>query len=148
MITIYEKETLFESLDDTFTEIKAYVEGAIGQAELHEVEQNLFRRLQGLGRGFMETFVALSGTGYEAGHPPLSEAGQPMVYKGIEAEGSPYLSIFGEIRIYRAGTTRSARDGELAGPTRHRSRIRHSSRGWSNARAHERAVGRGRCTLR
>ena len=102
-MTIYEKETLFESLDDTFTEIKAYVEGAIGQAELHEVEQNLFRRLQGLGRGFMETFVALSGTGYEAGHPPLSEAGQPMVYKGTDAEGSPYLSIFGEIGIYRAG---------------------------------------------
>ncbi len=102
-MTMYEKESLFESLDDAFTEIKAYVEGTIGQEELHEVEQNLFRRLQRLGRGFMETFVALSGTGYEAGYPPLSEEGQPMVYKGTDAEGSPYMSIFGEIRIYRAG---------------------------------------------
>ena len=102
MLTIYEKETLFESLDDTFTEIKAYVEGAMGQEALHDVEQHLFRRLQRLGRGFMETFVALSGTGYEAGNPPFSEEGQAMAYKGTKAEGSPYLSIFGEIRIYRA----------------------------------------------
>ena len=102
-MTIYEKETLFESLDETFTEIKAYVEGAIGQEELHEVEQNLFRRVLGLARGFMETFIALSGTGYEADNPPFSEDGQPMEYKGTKAEGSPYLSIFGEIRIYRAG---------------------------------------------
>ena len=102
-MTIYEKETLFESVDETFAEIKAYIEGAIEQEDLHEVEQNLFRRLQRLGRGFLETFVGLSGTGYEAGHPPLSEAGQPMVYKETDAEGSPYLSIFGEVRIYRAG---------------------------------------------
>ena len=46
MLTIYEKETLIESLDETFTEIKAYVEGAIGQEALHDVEQHLFRRLQ------------------------------------------------------------------------------------------------------
>ena len=102
MLTIYEKETLIESLDETFTEIKAYVEGAIGQEALHDVEQHLFRRLQSLGRGFMETFVALSGSGYEAGNPPLSEEGQPLEYKGTKAEGSPYQSIFGEIRIYRA----------------------------------------------
>ena len=101
-MTIYEKEALFESLDDTFTELKSYIEGAIGQDELHEVEQHLFRRLQQLGRGFLETFVALSGTGYEVDRPPLSEEGQPMVYKGTHPDGSPYRSIFGQIRIYRA----------------------------------------------
>jgi hypothetical protein len=100
--TIYEKETLFESLDEIFTEIKTYVEEALGQEELHDVEQHLFRRLQRLGRDFLETFVALSGSGYEAGHPPCTETGQPMAYKGTPAEGSPYQSIFGEIRIYRA----------------------------------------------
>ena len=102
MSTMYEKEALFESLDETFTEIKAYVEGAIGHEELHEVEQHLFRQVLGLGRGFMETFIALSGTGYEADNPPLCEAGRPMKYKGTKAEGSPYMSIFGEMRIYRA----------------------------------------------
>jgi len=54
MLTIYEKETLIESLDETFTEIKAYVEGAIGQEALHDVEQHLFRRLQSLGRGLID----------------------------------------------------------------------------------------------
>lgn len=100
MRTMYEEEALFESLDETFTEIKAYVEGVIGQADLHEVEQDLFRRLQRLGRRFLETFVALSGTGYEAGHPPLSEDGRPMAYK--ETPDCPYVSIFGQIRIFRA----------------------------------------------
>jgi len=98
--TIYEKEALFERLDDAFSELKEYVVGAIGQEDLHEVEQHLFRRLQRLGRGFLETFVAQSGTGYEAGHPPRSETGVPMEYK--ETPESPYLSIFGEITIARA----------------------------------------------
>ena len=100
MLTIYEKEALFESLDAPFAEIKAYIEGAIGQDELHEVEQHLFRQLQQLGRRFLESFVALSGTGYEAGHPPLSEEGVGMEYK--ERLDSPYVSIFGPITIGRA----------------------------------------------
>ena len=78
MLTIYEKESLFESLDEMYSEIKTYVVGAIGHEELHEVEQHLFRQLQQLGRGFLEAFVALSGTGYEAGNPPLSEEGVVM----------------------------------------------------------------------
>ena len=45
-MTIYEKESLFESLDETYAEIKAYVEGAIAREELHEVELNLFRRVR------------------------------------------------------------------------------------------------------
>lgn len=101
-MTIYEKETLFESLEDTFCGIKAYIEGAVGREELHEVEVALFRKLQRLGREFLEAFIAMSGTGYEPGNPPLSEDGRKMKYKGIDPKGSPYLSIFGEIRIYRA----------------------------------------------
>lgn len=102
MLTIYEKESLFESLDESFTEIKTYVESAVGQEALHDVELHLFRRLQRLGRGFMERFVSLSGTGYEAGSPPLSADGRSMKYKGTRAEGSSYVSIFGAIKIYRA----------------------------------------------
>jgi len=97
---MYEKESSFESLDETYADIKAYVEGAVGREELHEVELNLFRRVLKLGRGFLEAFVELSGTGYESGNPPLSEAGDPMEYK--ETRESPYVSIFGEITISRA----------------------------------------------
>ena len=51
MRPIYEKEALFESLDAAV-------------AELHQVEQQMFRQLQQVGRHGLETFVALSGTGY------------------------------------------------------------------------------------
>ena len=102
MRTIYEKEALFESLDAAFAELKAYIVGAVNEGELHEVEQDVFRQLQQMGRHSLETFVARSGTGYEAGNPPLSEEGHKLEYKGTEAAGSPYRSIFGEIRVYRA----------------------------------------------
>jgi hypothetical protein len=101
-MTIYEKEALFESLDTRYAAIKTYVEGGVGREALHEVEQELFRHVLGLARGFLEVFVALSGTGYQAGHPPRCADGRPMAYKGTESAGSPYVSIFGEIRIYRA----------------------------------------------
>tara|TARA_B100001013_G_scaffold139525_1_gene82239 strand:- start:32 stop:1564 length:1533 start_codon:yes stop_codon:yes gene_type:complete len=98
--TIYEKEALFESLDDAFAELKEYVVGAVSQEELHEVEQHLFRQLQRLGGQLLETFVVLSGTGYERGHPPLTEKGVPMRYK--ETVSSPYVSIFGPVTLRRA----------------------------------------------
>jgi len=100
MATIYEIESGFESLDAMYAQFKAYVRGAVGQEAIHEVEKHLFRRLQQLGRGFLEVFVAQSGTGYEAGNPPVSEAGVAMEYK--ETASSPYVSIFGEITIARA----------------------------------------------
>ena len=102
MRTIYEKEALFESLDAAFAQLKEYLVSAVNATELHQVEHQVFRQLQHMGCHCLETFVARSGTGYQAGHPPLSEEGHPPAYKGTEAEGSPYVSIFGEIRIYRA----------------------------------------------
>ena len=89
MSTIYEKEALFESLDTAFAQLKEYIVGAVHQAELHQVELHMFHRLQQMGRHGLETFVALSGTGYEANNPPLSEAGHPLEYKGTETKGSP-----------------------------------------------------------
>jgi hypothetical protein len=56
--------------------------------------------MQRMGRGFLEVFVAQSGTGYEAGNPPVSEDGEAMEYK--ETPASAYMSIFGEITIARA----------------------------------------------
>jgi hypothetical protein len=101
-MTIYEKESVFESVEDQFSSLKTYVEASIGGEEIHVVEGEVFRRLQRIGLGLLESFVALSGTGYEAGIPLLTEDGRPMKYKGVKPEASPYLSIFGELRIYRA----------------------------------------------
>ena len=46
MRTIYEKEALFESLDAAVAELKEYIVGAVHRAELHQVEQQMFRQLQ------------------------------------------------------------------------------------------------------
>ena len=45
MQTIYEKESMYGSVDALYTEIKAYVDGAVGREELHEVELGVFRRV-------------------------------------------------------------------------------------------------------
>lgn len=100
MSTIYEKEALFESLDDMVARMKQYVREAVGQKELHEVEQDLLRSVHGIGRLALEAFVRLTGSGYEPGNLPVTETGDPMRYKGTV--DSPYVSIFGEISIARA----------------------------------------------
>ena len=96
-MTIYEKEALFDQLDEDFAQIKRSIYDAVGHEELHEVEGAVFRKLQILGRQLLSNFVRLSGTGYEAGHPVESESGLKMRYKGTQA--CTYLSIFGEIQI-------------------------------------------------
>lgn len=101
MNTIYEKEALFGQLNQDFADLKRSICDAVGHYDLHEVEQTLFRRLLLLGRTLLECFVAESGSGYEADNPPLTPAGVPMPYKGTVE--SPYVSIFGEIQIPRAG---------------------------------------------
>ena len=83
MRTIYEKEALFENLDAAFAELKEYIVSAVNKEELHAVEQQMFGRLQHMGRQGLEAFVTLSGTGYEAGNPVRSEDGAPLAYKGI-----------------------------------------------------------------
>lgn len=102
MQTIYEKEIAYESLDASYKALKSYVEDAVGQEAIHEVELGLFRRVLKLARGFLEFYVEQSGSGYEADNPPCSQDGHPLIYKGIKPEGSPYQSIFGEIKIWRA----------------------------------------------
>ena len=100
MSTLYEEEAQFESLDEMVAQLKHYVMEAVGQKELHEVEQDVLRSVHRLGCLALEVFVTLTGSGYEPGDPPVTEAGCPMRYKGTVA--SPYVSIFGEITIPRA----------------------------------------------
>jgi hypothetical protein len=98
--TIYEKEALFESLDEMVAQMKHDVMEAVGQKELHQVEQDVLRSVHEVGRLALEVFVKLTGSGYEPGNPPVTEMGCPMRYKGTV--DSPYVSIFGEITIPRA----------------------------------------------
>ena len=100
MATIYEKEVMFDKLDETLERLKRYIYDAADHEELHEVEQQIFRKVQAIGRQSLECFVCLSGSGYEEDNPPVSDEGIEMRYKGTVH--SPYMSIFGEIKIARA----------------------------------------------
>ena len=100
METIYDKEAMVSKLKNEFATILTYVENAVGHEQIGDVEKQVFRQLQHLGRHLVEAYVKQSGTGYEANNPPRSQDGRPLEFKGyIE---SPYFSIFGELKIKRA----------------------------------------------
>ena len=100
MMTIYEKEALFDQLDEDFSQIKRFICDAVGQVELHDVEREVFRQLQVLGRQLLSSFVQLYGTGYESDGFLERGSGLKMRYKGRQSVS--YLSIFGPIQISRA----------------------------------------------
>lgn len=100
MMTVYDKEAMLGKLKDEFSALTAYVESAVGREQLGEVERELFRKVQHLGRSLLEAFLAQSGTGYSAASPPCSPEGKALTFKGFV--DSPYVSIFGEVTITRA----------------------------------------------
>ena len=108
MSTINDKEKMLCQLDEIFSELKNYIDKSVGNQEIHEVEKTVFRKLQQLGQSMLQLFISESGTGYEAGNPPLCAEGEAMKYKG--AVESPYYSIFGELKIRRAGYASSKGD--------------------------------------
>lgn len=99
--TIYEVELEWDKIHEEFCELEAYVHRAVEEGEdLHDVESDLFKRLLGLGRRFMEAYVAQSGTGYSRGQPPRTPDGRALKYSGIDSVA--YLSIFGHLDLPRA----------------------------------------------
>lgn len=100
MLTIYEKEAMVRKLKDEFMALVGAVEGMVGQAELHEVEGEVFHRLLEIGRSCMDYYLAQCGTGYDREHPPRATDGTPLTFKGVVA--SPYVSLFGEVTLHRA----------------------------------------------
>ena len=99
-----DQEAQWEQAQQALQALDDYVGGAVGRAELHEVEQGIFRRLQRLGQLMLERFIAASGTGYTPGRPPRTFRGEPLTYKGLETVD--YLSIFGLLRLPRAAYAR------------------------------------------
>ena len=67
-----DQEAQWEQAQQALQALDDYVGGAVGRAELHEVEQGIFRRLQRLGQLMLERFIAASGTGYTPGRPPCT----------------------------------------------------------------------------
>lgn len=108
MVALSEVETKFAQLDNEFSKFKSYIRDAVGHHEIHAVEKEMFRKLQGLGRTALECFIQQSGTGYQENNPPLSVEGKPLEFKGTPE--SPYFSIFGEVKIKRAAYASAANE--------------------------------------
>lgn len=90
-----------ESLDEPFTELKAFVIEAarVGRAE-HVVAEKLFRGLLALGKVLMGEFFSRQGTGDLGETLTLPDARQ--VRRLPQTQGRPLLTIFGEFVLERA----------------------------------------------
>lgn len=91
----------FESL--LRTQLQAVEQAALSATELHDAECHIFQMTQNFGRHLLGYFLEKKGTGHQP-QPPCEEDGRPMSYKGTTAR--TYMSIFGPLRIERAGYAR------------------------------------------
>jgi hypothetical protein len=92
-------EQKIEEARREFNAILEYViDRAIGR-EIHEVERSIYRMLLGLGRILLELFILATGTG-KNGETLAWEDG--AMYRYMRDSPRKYLSIFGEITIFRA----------------------------------------------
>ena len=118
MRTIYEKEALFENLDAAFAELKEYIVSAVNKEELYPVEQQMFGRLQQMGRQGLEAFVTrpvqamkrIILCGVKTGHPWPTKGSKPrarpmcpfLAKSGSTARPIPIRPGAGSIRLMRS----------------------------------------------
>ncbi len=96
---VYQVERQLVEQSKVWEEIRRYVEGEALNEALHQVEENLFRRLLALGLSLLKEVLARHGTGKVTGNIVTRE-GQPLPYHGLKSR--QYLSIFGLVEIVRA----------------------------------------------
>jgi hypothetical protein len=99
--SLHEKEQFVSDITAKLQQLLDYITSAAGNAQIHTVEKEIFRQTQQIGLLSLQLFVKESGTGYEANNPVISETTGYLKYKVHPT--SPYLSIFGELSIERAG---------------------------------------------
>jgi hypothetical protein len=88
-----------EEARQEFNRILDYLVQSAKCQEIHQVEECLYRMLLRLGRILLEVFILAVGTG-ENGKELVSRDG--AVYRYLRDAKRKYLSIFGEITIWRA----------------------------------------------
>ncbi|MFQ5641910.1 MAG: hypothetical protein ACE5IR_28370, partial [bacterium] len=101
MLPIYEKEQSIVKMKNEVKALEAYLKQACGHEEIHQVEKNIFDFVKKIGRHALQSFIDESGSGYEDDNPPIDSNEDAMRYKIIRH--SAYQSIFGKVRIMRAG---------------------------------------------
>jgi hypothetical protein len=89
-------------------EMRQYVaEEALNQ-ELHQVEENLFRRVLALGLSLLKEVLARHGSGQITGEVVIPD-GQPLPYHSVKSR--QYQSIFGLVEVERAYYWREGEQG-------------------------------------
>jgi hypothetical protein len=101
-------ETKIEEARAEFNAILDFIIKAALGLQIHEVEEEIYRRLLRLGRILLELFVLAAGTG-KSGDALIREDG--AVFRFLRESGRSYLSIFGEITIVRAYYARAGEKG-------------------------------------
>ena len=101
MSTIYDCETQISNLNSSLERLVDYIEQATGATEIHIVEKEILNQVLQIGLTSLKLFIGKSGTGYQSGTALLSEDGVSLRFKGHY--DANYLSIFGAIKVNRAG---------------------------------------------
>jgi len=100
--SLHEQELSASNIHDQLDQLLDYVTNAAGKEQIHIAEKEILNHVLQIGLASLQKFVKESGTGYEADNPPVSDNKKKSLrYKTNRS--SPYLSIFGEILIERAG---------------------------------------------
>jgi hypothetical protein len=101
-------ETKIEEARAEFNAILDFIVRAALGLQIHEVEEEIYRRLLRLGRILLELFVFAVGTG-KSGESLIRADG--TVFRFLRESGRSYLSIFGEITIVRAYYAKAGEKG-------------------------------------
>lgn len=97
-VSICELESLHQQQDDMFNRMRSFVRDDALRTDLYSCEKELFRMLLTLGKVFINEALAWHGTGKVA--EVVDADGQRLRYH--DDKKTTYLSIFGEVEIWRA----------------------------------------------
>jgi hypothetical protein len=95
---MYSLENELINQENLLAQISDFVTSEAQNQELHQVEENLLRKLMELGQFLLREVIARRGDGYVG--ESVADGGVQRQYKGKRK--TTYLSLFGELKIERA----------------------------------------------
>src|SRR4030042_4133456 len=106
-VSLWELEALHQRQHDIFKQIGSFVRDNALRTDLYNAEKELFPMLLTLGKAFLDEFIARHGTGKVV--EVVGAEGELLPYQGDKK--TTYLSIFGEVAIWRAFYWRKGHEG-------------------------------------
>lgn len=106
-VSLCELEALHQRQHDIFKQLGSFVRDNALRTDLYNAEKELFPMLLTLGKAFLDEFIARHGTGKVV--EVVGAEGELLPYQGDKK--TTYLSIFGEVEIWRAYYWRKGHEG-------------------------------------